>query len=128
MLFDHNCSTVSMCSERHCGTECGQKILPINGNPAYGEYFCCVYVTLQNRKRQVIFSVPVVQILDSIKQGKCNTFFEFFQKMCCIFATLWYNKNTVKWCALAYHRAPRSYWRSFLVFFVLQNLFIAAHN
>ena len=60
-----------MCSGRHGGIECGQKILPINGNPAaYGEYFCCVYVTLQNRKSQVIFSVPVVQILDSIKQGK----------------------------------------------------------
>ena len=60
-----------MCSGRHCGIECGQKILPINGNPAaYGEYFCCVYITLQNRKSQVIFSVPVVQILDYIKQGK----------------------------------------------------------
>ena len=70
MLFDHNFSTVSMCSERHCGIECGQKILPINGNPAaYEEYFCCVYVTLQNDKSQVIFSVPVVQILDSLKQG-----------------------------------------------------------
>ena len=71
MLFDHNCSTVSMCSGRHCGIECGQKILPINGNSAaYEEYFYCVYVTLQNRKSQVIFSVPAIQILDSIKQGK----------------------------------------------------------
>ena len=48
-----------------------KKILPINGNPAaYGEYFCCVYVTLESAKSQVIFFVPVVQILDNIKQGK----------------------------------------------------------
>ena len=60
-----------MYSERVCGINCGQKILPINGNPAaYEAYFCCVYITLQNRKSQVVFSVPVVQILDSIKQGK----------------------------------------------------------
>ena len=71
MLFDHSFSTVSVCSERHCGIECGQKILPINGHPAaYGEYFCCVYVTLQNHKSQVIFSVPAIQILDSINKEK----------------------------------------------------------
>ena len=68
------------------------------------------------------------QILPRSTQRKFNTFFVFFQKTCCIFATLWYNKTTVKWCALAYHRAPRSYWRSFLVFFicVLMSLVVIA--
>ena len=62
VIFDRNCSTVSTCSNRHCGIKCGQKILPINGNPAaYGEYFCCVYITLQNRKSQVIFSFSSVR-------------------------------------------------------------------
>ena len=36
----------------------------------------------------------------------------FFSKLC-------YNKCAVKWCALAYHAALSSYWRSCLVLFFL---------